>query len=858
MGKGRLFKIGKIAVIVFMAALVILGGIREIRVIDFARLILLIRSLKVYKIVFFLLLGILSNAVMTLYDFIIIKHLKLEIKKSVIFNVSFVSNSINSLSGLGGLTGASIRAVFFKKSTKSSEDIAKYGLLLIPATGAGLSLLSLVSLIKYRSIESVLNDNQWIMLLMYAYLGYIAVYFLIDTIYYKIKKLDYHSFGHDVLAVKVKLLAVSVIEWAAAYFLFALIVRQFDAVINYFTVLGIYTAASVAGIVSMLPGGAGSFDLLILLGFKYYGVSAEHTLAALILFRTFYYFIPLAVGLIASMIAQLRRGSSSLNLSNIKSVKTFIDKSSSVTNVILMLLVFLSGALLLVSALIPGAAYRLRLASKLLSFSIMQWSHQLSVCIGVLLIIMAGKIGMKEKRAYKATFYLLIMGSVFTFLKGFNYEEAIFIMVVVGLLYMSKGSFYRKSLPFDWLKSLFNLLFILICIIVYAKLKHLIFMDYINRYRFSEIKKSTIVSHYNAIIAYFSLIVFIVLWEATKPRIENDKGFETTVDERKFNEFLSNYGGNYLTHLIYLNDKNIFWAASGRVAFIYQKSHNILVVLGDMIGDERCFREGISEFQDFADEYGYRIAFYEVSDSWLPIYHDYGYDFFKLGETAIVDLEKFDLCGPASRDFRNVMSRFERDGYVFELADHISDQLFEPLKIISDQWLKGRKEMGFSLGGFDEGYLRHSPIAMVKNIQTSEIISFASVMPSYDGNKSASIDLMRFKDDAPSNAMTYLILNLLLAYKERGFKLFNLGMAPLSNVGRAQKSHITEKAANLFMRHGSRFYSYEGLRRYKNKFNPSWEERYLAYEDITVLPSSLIESLILIYSDKYNKNLKKI
>lgn len=531
MRKGRLVGIGKFAVIVFMAALVIIGGIREIKSIDFARLVLLIRSLKAYEIAFFLLLGILGNAVMTLYDFVIIRHLKLEIKKFVIFNVSFVANSINSLSGLGGLTGASIRAVFFKKSAKGSDDIIRYGLYLIPATGAGLSLLSLVSLIKYRYIESVINDNRWIVFLMYAYLGYLVVYFFTDTIYYKIKKVDSNGLGREALTVKIKLLSVSAIEWLSAYFLFALIIRQFDSDINYFTILGIYTAASVAGIVSMLPGGAGSFDLLILLGFKYYGVSSEHILAALILFRAFYYFIPLAVGLIAFMAAQLRRGSGSLNLSNIRSVKTFIDKSSSVTNVILMLLVFLSGALLLVSALVPGAAYRLRLASKLLSFSIMQWSHQLSVCIGVLLIIMAGKIGMKEKRAYKATFYLLIMGSVFTFLKGFDYEEAIFIMVVVGLLYLSKSSFYRKSLPFDWLKSLLSLIFILLCIIVYAKLKHLIFMDFIKRYRFSEIlKKSTIVSHYNAIIAYVSLIVFVSLWEATKPRIENDERFEVTVE----------------------------------------------------------------------------------------------------------------------------------------------------------------------------------------------------------------------------------------------------------------------------------------------------------------------------------------
>lgn len=73
----------------------------------------------------------------------------------------------------------------------------------------------------------------------------------------------------------------------------------------------------------------------------------------------------------------------------------------------------------------------------------------------------------------------------------------------------------------------------------------------------------------------------------------------------------------------------------------------------------------------------------------LSIDHDHGYNFFKLGETALVDLEAFDLIGYKKKDFRNVLSRFTRDGYVFELFTTLPCGLFVPLKEISDEWLQG-------------------------------------------------------------------------------------------------------------------------------------------------------------------------
>jgi phosphatidylglycerol lysyltransferase len=80
-----------------------------------------------------------------------------------------------------------------------------------------------------------------------------------------------------------------------------------------------------------------------------------------------------------------------------------------------------------------------------------------------------------------------------------------------------------------------------------------------------------------------------------------------------------------------------------------------------------------------------------------------------------------------------------------------------------------------------------------------------------------------------SNAMEYLLLMLMQDAKAGGFARFNLGMAPLAAVGALRRARPVERLAHQFSLHGEAWYNYEGLRRFKQRFHPSWEPRYLAY-----------------------------
>ncbi|HGM8102160.1 TPA: phosphatidylglycerol lysyltransferase domain-containing protein, partial [Pseudomonas aeruginosa] len=92
----------------------------------------------------------------------------------------------------------------------------------------------------------------------------------------------------------------------------------------------------------------------------------------------------------------------------------------------------------------------------------------------------------------------------------------------------------------------------------------------------------------------------------------------------------------------------------------------------------------------------------------------------------------------------------------------------------------------------------------------------------------ASLDLMRVHPDAPKLTMEFLMLGLILHYKAKGHARFSLGMVPLAGLQPRRGAPLTQRLGALVFRRGEQFYNFQGLRRFKDKFQPDWEPRYLA------------------------------
>ncbi|MBL1704135.1 DUF2156 domain-containing protein, partial [Klebsiella pneumoniae] len=144
----------------------------------------------------------------------------------------------------------------------------------------------------------------------------------------------------------------------------------------------------------------------------------------------------------------------------------------------------------------------------------------------------------------------------------------------------------------------------------------------------------------SALAAAFFVPTFLLIGSLIANRYRNEFPGQPANDKRLQN-FLDEHGGNVLSHLGFLGDKQFFFSSDGKALLLFSITGKRLVVLGDPIGDSSSYRTVSLEFLAEADRFGYICVFYQIESKWMSLYHDFGYNFFKLGEEAVVDLNTF-------------------------------------------------------------------------------------------------------------------------------------------------------------------------------------------------------------------------
>ena len=105
---------------------------------------------------------------------------------------------------------------------------------------------------------------------------------------------------------------------------------------------------------------------------------------------------------------------------------------------------------------------------------------------------------------------------------------------------------------------------------------------------------------------------------------------------------------------------------------------------------------------------------------------------------------------------------------------------------------------------------------------------------------------MRYDSNGPHGLMDFLFTELLMWGKAEGYQWFNMGMAPLSGIENRPLAPLWNKTIGFAYRHGDHFYSFRGLRQYKQKFDLVWQPKYLASPGGVALPRILIDLTRLI------------
>ncbi|MEO6122899.1 MAG: phosphatidylglycerol lysyltransferase domain-containing protein [Ilumatobacteraceae bacterium] len=306
-------------------------------------------------------------------------------------------------------------------------------------------------------------------------------------------------------------------------------------------------------------------------------------------------------------------------------------------------------------------------------------------------------------------------------------------------------------------------------------------------------------------------------------------------DRNAVEALLAEWGTTPLAYFHLLGDKHWFIANDGGAFIGYKIVGNIAVALGEPIGDPSSCAVVTEEFVEECSRSGWAVAFHQVTPVGAERLTAAGLKALKIGEEAMIPLQGWDLAGEGNKWLRSALRRIERAGLeVAELPRPLSLHDIEQLREVSDCWLADgwHRERTFTLGRFDVDSLNETVVLALRESGTGRIIAFANVVPSYRST-AGNFDLMRRRPDALNGAMDALFVALIQRFRSAGLEKMSLGMVPFAG---ADGDSLAARAIRLLYERGERAFNSQGLFRFKNKWKPEWEPRYLVYQSDFDLP----------------------
>lgn len=582
-----------------------------------------------------------------------------------------------------------------------------------------------------------------------------------------------------------------------------------------------WSLAVIASVLTHVPGGIGVFEAIVLAALP--GDRAT-LFAALIAYRLLYYLLPLGV---AVLLLAWHEGVRHRHVGRLlASAQSF---ANGVSPLVLGAATFLGGGMLLLSGSLPAIHARMGMLSSILPLPFIEASHVAASLVGTGLLLLAPGLYRRLDGAFHATRLLLLAGAAFSLAKGIDYEEAFVCLALAALLQWTRGAFYRRTaltqqpLTAGWLASVA----VVVGLAVWAGLFAYRNIAYGDQLWWHFALHGDAPRFLRATVGIGVVLGGAAIWRLLSPAAVPAGTASPEEDKAAIRAILRS--ATRTEAMLALTGDKRFLVSRDRDAFLmYQVEGGSWIVMGDPVGAPQAWAELLWTLRDLADRQQGRILLYEVSPAVLDLAIGLGLQIIKYGEEAIVDLTGFALDTPRLRSARRSERAAARAGARFHIVPAAAvPVILDELQMISDEWVrsKGHREKSFSLGRFDRDYLCNFDVGLV-TIE-GRIVAFANLWLT-EGKQEASVDLMRHRDDAPNGAMDFLFVNLIQWAKERGYRRFTLGMAPLAGIDGHRLAPAWAKVAALVFRHGERFYGFRGLHGYKEKFAPVWEPRYVA------------------------------
>ncbi|MDI5835057.1 bifunctional lysylphosphatidylglycerol flippase/synthetase MprF [Shewanella xiamenensis] len=813
-----------ISLIIFTVSLFLLYNLEQ----DYQLndIILEIKQFAPSKILLAVLLTLVSYLLLTLYDYLAIRELKSPLSYQQVAPVSFLAFTFSNTIGFSLLTGTSIRYKFYSELGLSGNNITQVVLACSVTFFLGLFFICGLALINFPAEQ--LSDlplptwffslNRVIGILML--LGVIS-YFVFSLIWKRSIHFRGFELAPPIFSLSLKQFLVSSIDWIVVGTLFYSLLPEVDG-LSYLQVLSIFFVANAIGVLAHVPGGIGVFETVVTVTLSQY-LPAEQILSSVIIYRLMYYIVPFVLALmyfVATLVLTNKDKFSKLNV-NLQIVRQLLPPLLSIS-------VFGVGLVLLLSVVNPSIIHKYHWLGEIVPLPIVELSSLILSASAILLLLLSHGLFKRYQKAFELTQKLLLVAMVFIVLKGAQWQISLALGLIYLLMLPCEQVFYRQGsivgikYSFGWALSLAAALFLMMWVLFFAYQD----VDYDHSLWFTFSQDS----HVSRALRGGAVALVILLIFAFRYVLAMRRPQTRLLDEHTLSCAMDIVANAPSSHgfLALVQDKSLLFNEDNDAFLMYARAGHCWIVMGDPIGNPDKFDDLLWQFRELCDAYDGWPVFYQVTQKYLPHFLEQGLSLYKLGEEAIVPLAEFDLQSSKYRSLRQSHAKALREGLRFKIIEASEVKALLPtLEVISSSWLKAKqgREKGFSVGYFSAAYLCATPMALV--YLNDELVAFSNVWASA-AKIEFSVDLMRYQPSlSGSNIMDFLFTELLQWGKQQGYQLFNLGMAPMSGLTDRALVPFWTKLAKTVYKKGNKFYNFQGLRRYKDKFNPRWEAKYL-------------------------------
>ena len=461
-------------------------------------------------------------------------------------------------------------------------------------------------------------------------------------------------FGHDIvlpgwrMAIVQVLLATIDVAVTATIF-FALLPTAPG--LTWLIFLGIYVASYTAGLAANLPGGIGVFDTAMLFGLEPY-MSAPHIVGAILVFRLYYYVIPLflAGSLFAGNEILLRGGGLLRHfgkLAPVQAIGSWSEPDFAVTAATGA--VGLCGVLMLCLGVLAPQADFSWLDPDYGEFA-SQAGQFVPSLIGAGLVMMAIGLSHRVNLAWGLTILLLVMGAAFAATQESRLWVSGILVLTTMLLAPFRACFYRHAhLMSGPLQpgSALTLGVLGLCLFSLAITRSHTHLLQNNAF-WAVILSPELPNTIRLAVAISVLLGLAAIWMLLRPGRVRYLPWDNSA-----RQLLLQWGDD-----LDQRADGVVLGESGRAAIPFRRCGRVLLGLGDPVGEEIDRVSAIWRLRDLAQQEGLDAAVWYAGPALLKVYGDIGLTALPLGVDGLPMPESDGDAQPAEQ---YLVCKAERD-----------------------------------------------------------------------------------------------------------------------------------------------------------------------------------------------------